>query len=196
MSECWCFPQTDKAFYPKEISSKQYRSMVPKVHVLAQLMNKGQEQRNPFYLFLGCQAHALELAEDWRKRTGKDHLEDSASMRQGPGLAQRDPCSEQRCASHPENLDVDSVFTPWNLLTLLPYQYPLAVYPAQSKQLPLFTLSTKWRRKAYLAQHPALSKCSRSIFSLPSWIQEKRKHSWSLGRPKWPKETTRGFCLC
>lgn len=117
--------------------------MVLKVPVLSQLMNKGQEQRNPFYLFLGCQARALELAEDGMKRTGEDHLEDSASMGQGTGLAQRGPCSEQRCASRPENLDVYSVFTSQNLLTLLHFQNPSAVYPAQSNQLPLFTLSIK-----------------------------------------------------
>lgn len=143
MSECRCLPQTHKAFYRKEIFSKQCRSVVPKVHVLAQLMNKGQGQRNPFYLFLGCQARALELAEDWMTRTGEDHLGDSASTRQGTGLAQRGPCSEQRCASRPENLDVYSVFTTRNLLTLLHFQYPSAVYPAQSNQLPLFTLSIK-----------------------------------------------------
>lgn len=88
LSECWCLPQTHKMFHLKGLFSKQCRSTVPQVHVLAQLMNKGQEQRNLFYLFLGCQALSLELAEDWMKRTGEDHLEDSTSMKPGTGLAQ------------------------------------------------------------------------------------------------------------
>lgn len=117
--------------------------MVLKVPVLSQLMNKGQEQRNPFYLFLGCQARALELAEDWMKRTGEDHLEDSASMGQGTGLAQRGGTASSAVHPAQENLDVYSVFTSQNLLTLLHFQNPSAVYPAQSNQLPLFTLSIK-----------------------------------------------------
>lgn len=52
------------------------------------------------YLFLECQARALELAENRMKKTGEDHLEAwTTSMRQGTGRAQQGQCSEQHFES-------------------------------------------------------------------------------------------------
>lgn len=67
------------------LSSVDNGFMVQKVHVVTQLVSKGQEQRNgaktPGFSFPGCKACQLEFTEHWMHKTGEEHLVDTSSRK-------------------------------------------------------------------------------------------------------------------
>lgn len=167
--------------------------MVPKVHVLPQLVSKGWEQRNgaktPDFSFPG----SLELTEDWVKWQEMNIWRSFPARGKELSTARLGQHRSRHCVSCPENLRVYAVLreelaSPTPQIVALPIS--LSCLPLSEWWVVLvFSIYKIKRLNTYLEQHPGFNKCSKQFLPLPSQNQDKIKHSWILCRPKWQKET-------
>lgn len=177
------FQRIIKRFVRKRdfLSSVGLGSMVPKVHVLPQLVSKGWEQRNgaktPDFSFPGCTACSLELTEDWVKWQEMNIWRSFPARGKELSIAWLGQHESRQCVSCPENLRVYAVLRE----ELAPPTPQIVALPISLSCLPLsewrvvlvFSIYKIKRLNTYLAQHPGFSKCSKPFF--PFLLETKTK---------------------